>query len=385
MAKNFAALPKLPPGSAVGGEGSNGNSTPGTTPNSPLMFATNTNNLASSPTPLDLDAPGSKSTFFNPQDRLVDTSIKRNHVNTSSNLSASYTSEEIPFPIDSLTEEPAAMDAQDYATFKKQSLSVPNTQNGLPLPSPSTPTPSNPKPELSTATTNIIPASPISGSFKRKPWEKSSSSVSSLPLHLPPAKALSSTSSESVHGSIEPQPQATISSLPTNTAGILNLHEMYSNLNTRLQPFFASVLPLRTVLVEVRPRLIGEEKDKSYRPHIGHQTEEEQRFSEVIFSQEYITSANGTFESTVTIPWDTLVESPACLGIIFPDKLSAGSKWALEVTATLMPAFVPQSYGTDGKKRAVEKEGGRERGIVTNHLTPLGEAEGIRIISDIGE
>ena len=116
-----------------------------------------------------------------------------------------------------------------------------------------------------------------------------------------------------------------------------DLLQLHLNLQQRMQPFFSSVIPGRNIKLEIRPRLRN--------PPPSTEPARAESPLPPLLSMTVTTNLNGSFTETIKIPWDTIVESPECLEMIFPEKRKnakgvhvsgRGEEWVLEVTAKLM-------------------------------------------------
>lgn len=126
-----------------------------------------------------------------------------------------------------------------------------------------------------------------------------------------------------------------------------DLQQMHATLRARLQPFFATVIPHRDVRIDIRPRLTSPLAPSSGSNDGDEQQQQRRRRKgaddrEPLWSKVVQTSVNGTYDAQIVIPWEDITSSPACLDLIFPERLGplpsglARPDWSLEITATLL-------------------------------------------------
>ncbi|CDZ96663.1 Domain of unknown function DUF2183 [Phaffia rhodozyma] len=302
-----------------------------------------------------------------------------------------------------------------------------------------------------TASVRSVGLSTIESSSARK------NSGSSLPNHIVPSPSASlrpridTTHSSFSHAHSRFQPSGTSGTLSSSTSSETSsartpssaldsltahtisqsLMDMHTNLATRLQPFFASVIPNREVVLQVRPRLSTVEEDGM----AGNRSNKEEKHERgrPLFEMRVVTSLNGTFMETIRIPWGSLVEDPECLDLIFPERVSDRRRknsqsssisdsekpheWGLEITARMLSAEgedivtgsrpvspTPPDITTNSasssspaftSREAVPEK--NELGLVkvkppamgdalkSTIVTPLSMPKGIRIISDLDD
>ncbi|KAJ7217727.1 hypothetical protein GGX14DRAFT_438051 [Mycena pura] len=116
------------------------------------------------------------------------------------------------------------------------------------------------------------------------------------------------------------------SSLPS---GIQRLHR---NLETRIQPFWSSVLSSRVV----RLHLFGESlKEADGNPTRHNAAEQKDDAEHWVASRDVITAVDGSFQARIHVTWEEMCYHPGTLHIAFGDH---NTEHELLVTATLQPA-----------------------------------------------
>ncbi|KAJ7187921.1 hypothetical protein C8R46DRAFT_1023448 [Mycena filopes] len=115
-----------------------------------------------------------------------------------------------------------------------------------------------------------------------------------------------------------------------------DIRRLHRNLEARIQPFWSSVLPSRTVRLNI---FCSPLKDGSH-AHSHNPTAEEQDALEhgPVAARELTTGIDGSFQARVRIPWEELCQHPGALHVAFGDPLV---EHELLVTAALFPAPTP--------------------------------------------
>lgn len=119
------------------------------------------------------------------------------------------------------------------------------------------------------------------------------------------------------------------------------LRRLHANLERRLQPFWSSVLPNRTIRLHLfaSPHQVGagstpgrdpQEDELSLSSHGGP-----------LAYQDITTSADGSFQVKFTVGWEDLCHHPAALHIAFGEALAEHD---LLVVAQLLPVNPPSSH-----------------------------------------
>jgi hypothetical protein len=92
------------------------------------------------------------------------------------------------------------------------------------------------------------------------------------------------------------------------------LSALHANLESRILPFWSSVLPQRTV----RLSLYASVDDISQEPNDGKNSREDQN-NEPVIVQQISTAQDGSFMLTFIVPWERLCTHPRALHIAFGD------------------------------------------------------------------
>lgn len=162
---------------------------------------------------------------------------------------------------------------------------------------------------------------------------RSPSPSSTLPPQLSSGASVSTASSSS-SSSVRAGGSSVTDDL-LSLARRADLQAMHTTMRARLQPFFATVIPHRDVRIDIRPRLVDDN---------GKEVDRDEISDEPLWTRVVPTSVNGTYDERIVIPWEAITSSPACLDLIFPERLpstkadegSGRARWTLEVTATLL-------------------------------------------------
>ncbi|KAJ7268654.1 hypothetical protein B0H12DRAFT_58952 [Mycena haematopus] len=143
-------------------------------------------------------------------------------------------------------------------------------------------------------------------------------------------------SSESSVDEFEPDLE---SSIITSSSSFLpnDVRRLHRNLETRIQPFWSSVLPSRTVRLNLFASPL---KGNDTNPR--HNTAEEKDALEhgPIACRDVSTTIDGSFQARIRVTWEELCHHPGALQIAFGDP---AVEHELLVTAALFPAAPPPS------------------------------------------
>jgi hypothetical protein len=113
------------------------------------------------------------------------------------------------------------------------------------------------------------------------------------------------------------------------------LRRQHANLERRLQPFWSSALPARTVRLHVfaSPHLpTSSSSSEAQQPNNSAHSP--------VYSQDVVTAADGSFQALFRMKWDDLCQHPDALHITFGDKLE---EHELLLTAELLPPTISAS------------------------------------------
>jgi hypothetical protein len=173
--------------------------------------------------------------------------------------------------------------------------------------------------------------------------------------------------------SIDSEPDLDTSSFVTSSSSSStslpnDIRRLHRNLETRIQPFWSSVLSSRTVRLNLfASPLKGD--DTSPR----HNRAEEQDALEhgPIAWRDVTTTIDGSFQARIRVTWEELCHHPGALHVAFGDP---GIEHELLVTAALLPALSPSSVSAP-QQPAVETK--------TLHITLTHSP--VRVVSDIDD
>ena len=113
----------------------------------------------------------------------------------------------------------------------------------------------------------------------------------------------------------------------------LHIHRWHTNLETRLQPFWAGVISNRAVRVSVRPHFDLTEAEVN-----STSSSELDILEQPLASYEAMTDADGAFKIRFVIPWESLCTHPKGAPVAFLDP---NREHDFSVTAELMPPLPP--------------------------------------------
>ncbi|KAJ7045854.1 hypothetical protein C8F04DRAFT_989210 [Mycena alexandri] len=132
-------------------------------------------------------------------------------------------------------------------------------------------------------------------------------------------------------------PVITTSSSSSSSSLPGDIRRLHRNLEARIQPFWSSVLPSRTVRIKLFCSPLKDGKDDS---HLRHNTVEEQDALEhgPVAARELTTGIDGSFQARIRISWEELCHHPGALHVAFGDPMI---EHELLVTAALFPAASP--------------------------------------------
>lgn len=161
------------------------------------------------------------------------------------------------------------------------------------------------------------------------------------------------------------------------------LSQLHANLESRLQPFWSSVLPSRIVLLQIFAS-----------PHNEPAAREESQDQDAIdhgpvASQEVVTAADGSFQARFRIHWEDLCQHPAALHIAFGDPKEEHD---LVISADLLPP--PQQSSASSASSTSSNSSGYSRSYSpVPRLSPTASSairtsithSSIRVISDIDD
>ncbi|KAG6855561.1 hypothetical protein H0H87_001013 [Tephrocybe sp. NHM501043] len=190
-----------------------------------------------------------------------------------------------------------------------------------------------------------------------------------------------STNSEPSSDSESPEPSevAFESSIPTPTPARSSLpsdalRKLHDNLESRLQPFWSSVLASRTV----RIYLFG--SPHHYRsPADSESDDERDEVSNPLGAQDIITAADGSFQARFVVKWEDLCQHPGALHIAFGDKLEEHD---VLIAAQIQPA-IPSPSASTSNLNAVSAQDTPISPIKMMRI-PITHSP-IRVISDIDD
>ncbi|KAI0255750.1 hypothetical protein BJV78DRAFT_1358435 [Lactifluus subvellereus] len=139
--------------------------------------------------------------------------------------------------------------------------------------------------------------------------------LSPMPISAAPSSGFPSESSTSTLTSFSRDLfRALPSKISCSSTDGLSLHRWHSNLETRLHPFWAGVLPNRAVRITVRPHFdISEATPESVSPS------EWALLDQPLATQEAVSDASGAFKLRIVILWEDLCTHPRGAPIAFVD------------------------------------------------------------------
>jgi hypothetical protein len=191
--------------------------------------------------------------------------------------------------------------------------------------------------------------------------------------------------SESSTFTLSPFSRELLRLLPNKTSCVttdgLNVHRWHSNLETRLHPFWAGVLPNRAVRVSVRPHLDSDCTEAT--PEFTSPSEWV-LFEQPLAAQEVVTDANGAFKLRFVISWETLCTHPKGVPMAFVDPTHEQD---FSVMAELVPPSPsPSNLQTLNELHSLEAPALAPSAFtaVATELVPLTYSP-IRVISDIDD
>ncbi|KAJ3762392.1 hypothetical protein EV360DRAFT_35831 [Lentinula raphanica] len=162
----------------------------------------------------------------------------------------------------------------------------------------------------------------------------------------------------------EPSPGPSLGSVMKATAAD-ELRKLHANLESRLQPFWASVIPNRTV----RLRLYTS-------PHVPHHPYTAAMDNGPVSIQDVATGPDGSFQARFIVGWTDLANHPGAEHIAFGDPLE---EHELLVSAELLPPPSPISSPTHSSQLVLPP-----LTPPTNLCIPLTHSP-VRVISDIDD
>ena len=138
--------------------------------------------------------------------------------------------------------------------------------------------------------------------------------------------------------------------VPNSSGSMANdvIKRLHANLEKRLQPFWSSVLPNRTV----RLHLFASPHDNQTRTTTPRKTTAEEDEDELMLdsingplvSQDVTTAADGSFQVKFSINWEELCHHPTALHIAFGEAIAEHD---LLVVAQLLPINIPPGRSDD--------------------------------------
>lgn len=156
----------------------------------------------------------------------------------------------------------------------------------------------------------------------------------------------------------------------SNAPGLpLDIRRLHRNLETRIQPFWSSVLPSRTVRLNLfASPLKGDDA------HPRHNSAEEQDALEhgPVASREVSTTVDGSFQARIRVTWEEMCHHPGALHIAFGDPMQ---EHELLVTAALLAPLSASAAPRLPARDSVETK--------TLHITLTNCP--VRVISDIDD
>ncbi|KAJ7346955.1 hypothetical protein DFH08DRAFT_780713 [Mycena albidolilacea] len=180
---------------------------------------------------------------------------------------------------------------------------------------------------------------------------------------------INSSSQSSIDSELDLDTSSFVTSSSSSSTSLPNdIRRLHRNLETRIQPFWSSVLSSRTVRLNLfASPLKGD--DTSPR----HNRAEEQDALEhgPIAWRDVTTTIDGSFQARIRVTWEELCHHPGALHVAFGDP---GIEHELLVTAALLPAFSPSSVSAP-QQPAVETK--------TLHITLTHSP--VRVVSDIDD
>lgn len=207
-----------------------------------------------------------------------------------------------------------------------------------------------------------------------------------------------SSSSSSISHTHQPSTESlTPPGTPPATALLgKDLRTLHDNLEERLQPFWSSVIPGRTVQLYVFASLQAAE---AYRDALqaGIRLSSPEQLQPPISSQKVTTLLDGSFQALFRLSWERLCQHPGALHIAFGDPTKEeGKEYEFYIVAELTPPppppaepVVPYSTYKPRAKREQQVEQPTkppEPGPSTFaiHATPL-TSSALRVLSDIDD
>ncbi|KAG6907642.1 hypothetical protein DXG01_008092 [Tephrocybe rancida] len=179
---------------------------------------------------------------------------------------------------------------------------------------------------------------------------------------------------------ISPPPRGSSSaSLPADA-----LRKLHKNLESRLQPFWSSVLASRTVRIHlfVSPHHYTAPADATAKPKPEDEQEAIDREAgryDPVGAQDVLTAADGSFQARFVVKWEDLCQHPGALHIAFGDKFEEHD---VLVAAQIQPAE-PSPSSSSSSLNAPSAQDAPFTPIKTMRI-PISHSP-IRVISDIDD
>ncbi|KAJ7282956.1 hypothetical protein C8J57DRAFT_1173096 [Mycena rebaudengoi] len=115
-----------------------------------------------------------------------------------------------------------------------------------------------------------------------------------------------------------------------------DIRRLHKNLETRIQPFWSSVLPARTV----RLHLFASPLKNDSKPRHNSAEERDAVDHGPVASRDVTTAIDGSFQARIRVTWEEMCQHPGALHIAFGDP---SVEHELLVTAALSPAAQPST------------------------------------------
>ncbi|KAF8074537.1 hypothetical protein FPV67DRAFT_1559305 [Lyophyllum atratum] len=189
-----------------------------------------------------------------------------------------------------------------------------------------------------------------------------------------PNSSRSSSPGSSVNTPEDPSPEP-IARNPVTALPADALRKLHANLESRLQPFWSSVLASRTIRLHLfaSPHHFGENRRDSA------DDRDAVEYGPVAV-QDVVTAADGSFHARFVVKWEDLCQHPGALHIAFGDRYE---EHELLVAAELLPAEDSPSSSSSGLESAPAAQAKPGSLPKTIHI-PISHSP-IRVVSDIDD
>ena len=204
--------------------------------------------------------------------------------------------------------------------------------------------------------------------------------LSPMPICTAPSSAFTSEPSTSTLTSFS---RELFQVLPSKTScgstDGFSVHRWHTNLESRLRPFWAGVLPNRAVRVSVRPHLdISEAAPESRSPN------EWALFDQPLVVQEVVSDTTGAFKMRIVIPWEDLCTHPRGAPIAFVDPNYEHDFSVVAELIPLSPSLSQPQTSNESHPYVAPSLAASLSMAVTTERVPLTYCP-IRVISDIDD